>query len=163
MVLAIVSMFLFTACDKDEDPIINPIETGVEISIRNTFESAYFSNYPGWEVFANETPYGDTATGSVGSGVEITSYLGLYDIDLSNNTIIYKLAETAPEGITFRTIEEGTFDRYYITFNKPQAFKSLTVDDEFVHASILSDTKIKVEISAGYDFNSGRTFTILVK
>ncbi len=153
----------FVACDKDDDQITNPIEYGTIATVRNSFESAYFSTYPGFEAFVNETPYGDTVSNAVTDAVEFTNYLGLYTIDIQNNSISYKLADIAPEGIMFRTIEPGTYDRYYITFDKAQAFKSLSVDDEFVKVSILSNTEIKVEIGEGYDFTSGHTFTITLE
>lgn len=160
LLLAICGVFTFSACSDDEATPIDPIETGVSVSIRNTFESAYFSTYPGFEIYADESPYGDVVNSTVGSGVEFEKYLGLYTIDISNNTISYKLTDDAPEGIMFRTIEAGTYDRYYITFDEPQAFKSISVNDEFVKVSIISNTELKVEIGEGYDFNAGHAFTI---
>lgn len=162
--MAVALFSFFTSCDDSDDKeSVDPISAGSAVQVRNTFESEQFSAFPGFEIYVNEAPFGDTLTSTTGTGLEFEKYLGLYDINIGSNTINYELTDIAPENITFRTIEAGTFDRYYIKFGSAQAFKTASVDDEFVSVSILSDTEIKVEIGEGYNFMAGHSFMITLK
>ncbi len=60
----------------------------------------------------------------------------------------------------FRTIEVGTFDRYYFTYSKDHNFESVESDHSSVSASIVSDTEIKVEVGEGFVFGPNSSFVI---
>jgi hypothetical protein len=143
----------FSSCKKEEEEqtTINPTEYESEVTIRDTFQSAFLS--------IPEMPYGDTLTSLVKSEVEFPAYLGMYKIDINNSTINFELIPEAANNPSiaalFRVIEAGTYDRYYITFNKPQNLKNVSTNNTSVKASIISNTEIKIEIGEGYNFTPG--------
>jgi len=154
--LVLTAAVYMSSCSKDEETV-NPIEYGAEVTIRNTFQSA-FLNIP-------EIPYGDTLTSIVKSEVEFPAYLGFYKIDLGNSTIKFELLAEAANNpniaALFRVIEAGTYDRYYITFDKAQNFKTISTNNASVKASIISNKEIKIEIGEGYNFTPGNAlFTV---
>ena len=157
---------LFSSCTKD-----NPILTGATVSVSNTLETATDPSMGG--TGGVETPIETilgvpagslTATATVSEGIEFKDYLeGLYDIDLSENEITFTLVAASDHpfySAFFRTIEPGTFDRYYLEFTDTHNIESWSSTDGATSLSILSDNEILVTIGEGFSFNPGSTFTI---
>lgn len=168
-ILLSASLFLFfSSCKKDS------IIPGSNVTVTNTLEIAADTSQGG--TGGVETPvealFG-VPTGTfiisaeVGDGIEFKDYLGgLYDIDLSENAITFTLVAPANDptyGGFFRTIEAGTFDRYYLKFDADQKIKTATSDNSSVTLNILADDEVVVEISEGFNFNPGTTFTITLE
>lgn len=162
--LIIFIAIAFIACDDDDS--IMPISKGVSVTINNTLQSQAFGipeETAIEEIFS--VPEGSLfATAVVGDGLEFDDYLlTLYDIDIDESSITFTLV--APEDSetysnNFRTIEAGTFDRYYFNFDTSQNVSSFTSNNSSVSLRIDSSTRLVVEITEGFDFNPGTTFTI---
>lgn len=156
-----------SSCDKEEDPSL----LNLEVSVTNTLQTAADPSMGG--TGGVETPI-ETILGlpagtfilstTVSGGIEFNDYLeGLYDIDLSENQILFNLVASADHPIYsnfFRTIEANTFDRYYFKFTDKHHVESFTSNNSSVSLSVLSEDELLVEIGAGFDFNPGTSFTI---
>lgn len=157
--------FTFSSCSDDEEVIL-PITLGSSVTVSNTFESAAITN--GAELAIEElfqVPAGSlAAVANVGAAVEFPAYLlNLYDIDLSANSITFTLVAQAGDptyGNLFRTLETGTTDRYYLTFDADQNVAGFTSNNPSVTLRIDSNQILVIEIGEGFDFNPGSTFTI---
>lgn len=165
--LLLTSLFL-TSCDKDDE---NPSLLTSEVTVRNTLQTAADPSMGGTGGVETpiETVFGLpegalVVTTTIDSGVEYQGYLdGLYDIDLSDEEISYNLVAPADHPVYsnfFRTIEANTFDRYYFTFDRKHNINSGSSSNSSVSLSIISDTEIMVQISEGFNFNPGSSFTI---
>lgn len=163
LVLAITAIS-FSSCDDDDQVI--PIVNASTVEIRNTFQGI---NQTGGVEMKIEDLFGAPegsleATATVGAGIEFENYLvGLYDIDINENTIHFNMAAKtgdATYGELFRTIEAGSFDRYYLTFTDGHSVSSFTSNDAAVNLRIDSDKILVVEIGEGYVFQPGAEFTI---
>lgn len=163
------SLFTFTSCDKDDDnddDVTIPITLGSSVTVTNTFESIAFTN--GTEEVIEDlfqVPAGSlAATANVGDAVEFSAYLlGLYDIDIDENNITFEVVAMDDDptyGDLFRTLEAGTTDRYYLTFNKAQDVNGFSSNNSFVNLRIDSDKILVVEIGEGFDFKPGASFAI---
>jgi len=163
-----LTSFVFTSCDKDEE---NPSLVTSEVTVSNTLQTAADPSMGG--TVGVETPI-ETVFGlpagaliistTVNSGTEFQGYLdGLYDIDLSDDVISYNLVAPADHPVYsnfFRTIEANTFDRYYFKFDRNHNISLGISSNSSVTLSIISDTEIMVQISEGFDFNPGSSFSI---
>jgi len=109
----------------------------------------------------------DAATKTVSDEIEFAAFVGIYDIDVDDSSITFSMSDTAKENADiaalFRTIEEGTFDRYYFTFDEAQNFESVETDNENVSASVVSDKEIKVEVGPGFVFGTDSRFVVTLK
>ncbi len=157
-----------TSCgEKDTEPNL----IGAEVTISNTLQTAADPSMGG--TGGVETPieliFGLPeaalfATTEVDENVEFQAYLdGLYDVDISENTISYELVADEDHPVYsafFRTIEANTFDRYYLVFDQEHNIESGTTTNSSVSLSVISETEVMVQISEGFDFNPGTTFTI---
>ena len=158
------SFLLFISCEEDSPTI--PISAGSSVTVTNTFESIAFTN--GVEQAIEDlfqVPAGSLAsTANVGDAVEFSAYLlGLYDIDISGNSISFEVVAQAGDstyGSLFRTLEAGTTDRYYLTFDKSQNVSGSSSNNASVGLRIDSDNVLVVEIGEGFDFNPGSSFEI---
>lgn len=141
-----------TSCGKD------PIKDGASVTVQNTLESLIVPS------FETETNFGAPATADVGDDVEFAAFVGIYDIDVSDSQIEFSMSDAAVADSTisglFRTIEDGTFDRYYFTFDEEQKFESATSSSEFVDVSVTGDTEVKVEVGSGFVFGENAAFTL---
>ena len=162
----VLSLTTFIACDNDDDNPSVPLTFGSSVTVTNTFESVAFTN--GAEQAIEDlfqVPAGSlAATANVGDAVEFSAYLlGLYDIDMDENSISFEVVAQAGDptyGDLFRTLEAGTTDRYYLTFENAQEVNGFTSSNASVSLRIDSDKVLVVEIGEGFDFNPGSTFTI---
>ena len=158
------SFLLFTSCEEDAPTI--PISVGSSVTVTNTFESIAFTN--GAEQAIEDlfqVPAGSlAATANVGDAVEFSAYLlGLYDIDITENSISFEVVAQVGDstyGSLFRTLEAGTTDRYYLTFDKSQNVSGSSSNNASVGLRLDSDNVLVVEIGEGFDFNPGSSFEI---
>ena len=169
-VLGLMTMSaLFLSCVRET--VVPPIQLDAQVTVNNTLQTAADPSMGGTGGVETpiETIFGLPAgtfelSTTVKNGVEFAGYLdGLYDIDLSENQIVYTLVAppTHPTYSNFyRTIEASTFDRYYFVFAEPHNIESATSNNSSVNLNIRSATEIVVEIGEGFDFNPGTTFTI---
>ena len=163
--VGLLSFFAFISCEEDDTPKV-PIALGSSVTVTNTFESIAFTN--GTEEAIEDLfqlPAGSlAATANVGDAVEFSAYLlGLYDIDITANNISFEVVAQAGDstyGSLFRTLEAGTTDRYYLSFDKAQNVSGFSSDNASVGLRIDSDNVLVVEIGEGFDFNPGSTFEI---
>lgn len=154
-------IILFSSCSDDD-----PIEAGVSVKVNNTFQSDAFTG--GIELSIEEVFQTEfdalSATAVVSDDVEFPAYLlGLYDIDISENTISFDCVAGTNDptyGDLFRILEPNTFDRYYFKFATPHNITGFESNNGAVTLSIVSDTEIAVVIGAGYDFNPDIAFSI---
>ena len=167
LLLSAIALFL-TSCSKDL------IEPGVEVTVTNTLQIAADPSSGG--TGGVETPV-ETILGvptgtfvqsaTVGDGIEFDDYLsGLYDIDLSSETITFTLVAAANDPIYsgfFRTIEAGTFDRYYFKFAEDHRIASASSNNPSTSLEVLSDNEVVVVITEGFDFNPGSNFTLTLE
>lgn len=163
----LLSVLVLGSCSK--------IKKDTAITVRNTIQIAAdpASGGTGGAETAIEGLFGQPANSLEATatlskdGIEFSDYLlGLYDIDFGKKTIDFRLAAEAGDatyGGFFRTIEAGTFDRYYFTFDKDHKIKSGESSDASVAFRVISDTEVVVEIGEGYNFNPGTQFTIDLK
>lgn len=158
----LLSLSFFISCDSDDDPIT----LGTGVTVTNTFQSIAFTN--GSEEAIEElfqVPEGSLAASSaVSSAVEFSAYLlNLYDIDIAEDRISFEVVAMEGDptyGDLFRILEEGTTDRYYLTFDEDQNVSGFTVNNAAVNLRIDSDRVLVVEIGEGYDFKPGQSFVI---
>ncbi len=158
------------ACGSDSGPLADA--TG--ITLRNTLEEAGSPEtaYPAlfelpddaFDEFATfspddsefpealaqpETPFGPIS--------------GLYDIDLTADTIEFTLLPTADDPFwsnVFEVFPAGKVDRYYFTFAEEHGVEGSNSSDDTVMLRIDSPNVLVVELGEGYDMNPGTTFTI---
>ena len=171
LLLTLVSISLVSCSDDGDNNNAKPIiENGTSVSITNTFQGGVGPAFTdGAEVpieafFPDADPAALSGTAIVEDGVEFPSYLlGLYDVDINKNSIDFKM--TAEEGDAtyanfFRTIEAGSFDRYYLNFDKAHNVKSFSSSDASLNLRIDSDNVLVVQIGEGFVFQPGASFSI---
>ncbi len=166
--------FVLSSCSDDDEVKINPITLGTEVTVTNTLQTAADPSLggTGGTELPIETIFGLAenalaGTATVSDSIEFSAFLmGLYDINISENSIQYTLVAAADDPIYsgfFRTLEAGTYDRYYFNFDAAQNITGFTSSNSSVTLNVISATKIAVEIGEGFDFNPGATFTITLK
>ncbi len=142
----------------------NPCEPGVtfgsDISIRSTYQSSAPSSGGGTgsielsaEDWLGVTPNSLEFNGLVSPGIEFEQYRGLYNIDVSDEGISFVSVvdiNNPPYAEYIRTVEPGTFDRYYFNFVKPHGIQTAYVNDDNVNVHIVSDVEILVEVGPGF-------------
>ena len=164
LILATLLVTLFASCAETETT--PPIKNGSSLTITNTLQADATTNgveTPIETVF--NAPQGSlAATAVVSDAVEFPAYLvGLYDIDISENSIAFELVAPANDPTYsnfFRILEAGTTDRYYLTFTEDQNISGFSSDNSSVKLRMDSDKVVVVEIGEGFNFNPGSKFTI---
>ncbi len=164
--LLILSIVFVTSCSDDDD---YPIIEGSNVTVSNTFQSSSIT--AGVETTIEELFQMDAgslaASASIAEAVEFPAYLlGLYDIDIDDSSISFDLVAPADDptyGSLFRTLEAGTVDRYYLTFDEAQNVSGFTSSTSAVNLRIDSDRVLVVEIGEGFSFNPGSSFTITLE
>ena len=154
-----------------------PLSEGLGITLRNTLqdpgqpEVTYASLFgqadDAFDEFAtlsNATSEFPMALAQPASATGLPFDLtGLYDIDLTESSIEFTALpdENTPFwSNVFGLFPPGKFDRYYFTFSQPHNIISAISDNDSVNLIIESETVVVVEISEGYDFNPGISFSI---
>lgn len=159
-----LSVVMLSSCQNDDTK--TPIVSGSIVTVANTFTGTAQTN--GVETTIEDlfqAPAGSLeATATVAEAVEFPSYLlGLYDIDIDESSISFELVAPANDTTYmnfFRTLEAGTTDRYYLTFDQAQNVSDFSSDNSSVSLRIDADNILVVEIGEGFDFNPGTAFTI---
>lgn len=153
------------SCNTTDDIQLS-IKTGASLTITNTFTGIAQTNSVETTIedFFGQPAGSLAATATVSDEVEFPDFiLGLYDIDIAENSISFELVAAVDDPTYkdfFRTIEAGTTDRYYLTFDEAQDVGSFISSNSSVNLRIDSDKIIVVEIGEGFDFNPGSSFTI---
>ncbi|MFT5823058.1 MAG: hypothetical protein ACI8ZM_004317 [Crocinitomix sp.] len=156
----LIASVSFTSCNK--------IKSDTKITVTNTLQTEAGTGgveLPIETIFV--APEGSLAAdAALSDAIEFKTFLGLYDIDLSKNTIIFNLVATADDPTYspfYRTLEAGTFDRYYFKFDQDHKIKSGESTDASTSLKVISDSEILVQIGEGYSYNPETTFTITLK
>ena len=154
---------------RPDNPCESSISFGSEVNIRNTYQSSASSSNGGTgsveipiEDWLGVTPNTFVLNGIVVPGIEFEQYRGLYNIDVSDNDISFVSVvdpDNPPYPGFIRTIEPGTFDRYYFDFAQPHGITTASADDDNIDVIILSDSEILVEVGPGY-YTGNSGFTI---
>lgn len=176
--LALAGSLVLSACSSDDDGggiALNsgPLTEGMSITLRNTLEEGGpEGSFPGLFGLSDEA-YDEVATLSFSAsefptalaqpGSPAGDISGLYDIDLTQNSIEFAVLPTAEDPFwsnIFGTFPAGKFDRYYLTFSEAHNISSFTSSNSSVRLRIDSANVVVVEISEGYDLNPGISFSI---
>jgi len=87
-----------------------------------------------------------------------------FKIDISEDAISFKLVAAANDptySSYYRTLEAGTHDRYYLSFDNAQNVTGFSSSSSSsVNLRMDSDKILVVEIGEGFNFNPGSMFTI---
>lgn len=160
----LISIPFFVSCNGDNPT--PPVIFGSTVTVTNTFQSTAFTNGSEDPVEALfQVPEGSlAATATVSESVEFPAYLlNLYDIDIEESSISFTLVAEVDDPTykdLFRTLEAGTIDRYYLTFDEAQNVAGFSSNNSSVNLRIDSDKILVIEIGEGFNFNPGTTFTI---
>ncbi len=175
--LAILPLAVLAACGSDDDGASEVLPIGADVTLRNTLqdpgqpETAYPSLFEQPEDAFDEfgtVSNTDTEfpTALAQPETPMGEISGLYEIDLTGNSISFSLLPTADNPFwsnVFEVHPEGKFDRYYLTFSEPHNIESFSSDNSSVNLRIDSPTVAVVELGAEYDMNPGTEFTIDVE
>lgn len=172
--LVLLTSTLFIACDNDDDDNTSPISIGATVNVRNTLQTSADPSQGGTggvevpiEAIVGVPDGTFELSATVFDGIEFDNYLNnLYDIDLSADAITFTLVADANDpfySAFFRTIEAGTFDRYYLSFPDGHNINSASPDNQSVSLEIISANEVVVVIGEGWNFNPGSTFTITLE
>ncbi len=168
--IALLGVTFLASCGKDD----KPLSEDIDITLRNTLQDpgGDEGTYPAlfglsddaFDEFATLS-YDDVEfSGALGqTGTPFGDISGLYEIDFSDNSISFKLLPDSTDPfwpMQFGTFPAGKFDRYYFTLSEDHNISGSKSNDENVRLRIDSDRVIVVELSEGYDFNPGKSFTI---
>lgn len=174
LLIAIASVTMFSCGGDDDVDETFSLSEGIEITLRNTLQDPGEAegSYPSLFGLADNA-FDEFAISSY-SQIEFTGALaqtdtpfgdinGLYEIDFTSNSISFTLLPDNTDPfwpMQFGVFPEGKFDRYYFTLSEAHNITESTSSDSNVRLRIDSDNVIVVELSGGYDFNPGKTFTI---
>lgn len=164
LLISFFSIGFFSSCSDDDEKA--PINIGASVTVTNTLQADATTN--GIETTIEElfmmSAGALAATSTVSEAVEFPAYLlGLYDIDIDENTISFELVAPIDDptySSFYRTLEAGTTDRYYLTFTEAQNVESFSSSNSSVNLRLDSDKILVVEIGEGFNFNPGSSFTI---
>lgn len=123
--------------------------TGVDVQIDNTIQSVAFN-------FPDETPFGSQGPETIGAGVEFAECCdGFYAVDLSADQI--SMTWIGDDDTYARVIEDGTFDRYYFTFDEPVlAGASLNSASTLpADITVASATELLIVVGPGMEIGTG--------
>ncbi|MEM6804739.1 MAG: nuclear transport factor 2 family protein, partial [Bacteroidota bacterium] len=91
---------------------------------------------------------------------------GLYEIDFTETSIDFRLLPDSSDTFwiqQFGVFPAGKFDRYYFTLSESHNISAFSSNNSSVSLRIDSDSVVVVEISEGYDFNPGISFSISLR
>ncbi len=154
---------------RPDNPCNSGVTFGSEVVLSSTYQSSTSSSDGGTgsielpiEDWLGVAPNSFVLNGLVVPGIEFEQYRGLYNIDVSEEDISFVSVvdlDNPPYPGYIRTLEPGTFDRYYFDFVIPHGIISASADDEDVNVFVLSDSEILVEVGPGY-YTGNSGFTI---
>lgn len=172
--LTVICLSSFSSCGDDDDDKASALVVGTEITLRNTLQDPgeEEGTYPGlfgladdaFDEFATLSNTASEFTGALGqTGTPFGDINGLYNIDFTDSSIEFTLLPDSTDPfwpMQFGVFPDGKFDRYYFTLSQNHNITSATSNDSTVRLRIDSDNVIVVELSSGYDFNPGKSFSI---
>ena len=173
LALMLVSIAFLISCGNDEIDE-NALPEGISVTLRNTLQDPGEAEqtFPGlfglpddaFDEFSTISYSSTEFTGALAQeGTPFGDISGLYAIDFNANSISFTLLPDSSDPfwpMQFGVFPEGKFDRYYFTFSENHNIKNSSINDDNVNLRIDSNNVIVVELSGGYDFNPGKTFTI---
>ncbi len=147
---------LLAACSS-----ATPTLEGTGLTIKNTIQAPAF-NMP------EETAFGKDTTKTLGAST--TSYPAseteyVYDIEVSDSSIKLTWLDNPATKAFERVIEDGTFDRYYLTFDK-DIIKSATANTSATlvpNITKVTGTEIEFEVGPGKQVGVGFDIVIDLK
>ncbi len=160
--------------DGGDESSAAPLASTTEVTLRNTLQDPGEPEvtYPSLfgqaddafdefaEVSASATEF---PTALAQDGTPAGDLGGLYSIDLSESTIAFDVVAPADDPFwsnVFGLFPDGKVDRYYFTFDEPHGVGGFMSDNPNLNVRIDSDTVVVVELTAGYDLQSGVSFTV---
>lgn len=154
--LGLIGMFisgLLVACSSTETPTLE----GVQVKVTNTIQAGFTDNA--------EVPFGqDIGFKEVGTGLEFNDVdtKFVYDIDVSDNKITLSWVSNETNDKLARVIEEGTFDRYYFTFDKTVIAAATATSSAALVPDItkVTGTEIVVQVGPGMKVGPGQDIQI---
>jgi len=173
LLLALLGILAFSSC-KDDDEDLQPLNEGVNITLRNTLqdpneaEVTYASlfgqaddAYDEFAILSNTTSEFATALAQVGTPAGDIS--GLYNIDFTENSINFTVLPDNTNPFwsnVFGLFPVGKVDRYYFTFSEPHNISGFSSNNSSLNVRIDSDTVIVVELTEGYNLEPGVAFNV---
>ncbi|MEM7271454.1 MAG: nuclear transport factor 2 family protein [Actinomycetota bacterium] len=160
--------------DGDDGAAGAPLSSVTEVTLRNTLQDPGQPEVTYPSLFGEaDDAFDEFATYSA-SAVEFPTALaqdgtaagdlnGLYRIDLGEGSIAFEVIAAADDPFwmnVFGLFPEGKVDRYYFTFDQPHGVTGFTSDNPDLNVRVDSDTVLVVELTAGYDLQSGVSFTV---
>lgn len=172
----LLGFFAFSAC-KDDDGVLQPLSEGLDITLRNTLQdpneaevtypSLFGQTDDAYDEFAtlsNSTT--EFATALAQTGTPAGDINGLYAIDFTENSINFTVLPDNSDPFwvnVFGLFPAGKTDRYYFTFSEPHNISGFSSHNPSLNVRIDSETVIVVELSEGYDLQSGVSFSVNLK
>lgn len=154
-----------------------PLTEGLDITMRNTLqdpgeaEVTYASLFgqadDAFDEFATLSNSSiEFATALAQTGTPVGDISGLYEINLTENSITYTVLPELTDPFwggfaeIFGVTPQGKTDRYYLTFSGAHNITGFTTTATGVNLRVDSDNVIVVEVGEGFDVQPGATFSI---
>lgn len=172
--LLLIGILGFSSCGDDDDEKASALIVGTNITLRNTLQDPgeEEGSYPAlfgladnaFDEFSTLSNSTSEFAGALGqTDTPFGDINGLYNIDFTEDSIDFTLLPDNTDPfwpMQFGVFPAGKFDRYYFTLSEKHNITGATSNDSTVKLRIDSDKVIVVELSSGYDFNPGKTFSI---
>ncbi len=151
--ILVLSTGLLAACTQT-----TPTLEGSQLTIKNTIQSVAF-NIP------DESPFGKEITKTLSDGT--TSFAAsetelVYDIEVSDSSIKLIWVDNPATKNFERVIEEGTFDRYYLTFDKDVIASATANSSATLVPTITKATGTEIVFEVGPGQQVGVGFDIVI-
>lgn len=167
LLVAVMAITFFISCDNDDDVTIFTVEEGNTVTMRNTYNDSHvpeisFSSYLDFAFAGSEVEFPEALKVQLPDS-ESPMINGLYAIDLSENSITYKLLPSAEDEFwktNYRTLEAGVKDRYYLTFSENHNVSDFTASNPAINLRIDANNVLVVEVGEGFVFQPGAAFSI---
>ncbi|MEM7134211.1 MAG: MBL fold metallo-hydrolase [Chloroflexota bacterium] len=137
---------------EEDDSMIN-------LTIKNTIQGAFTDNA--------EAPYGNDTTMPLAMGEalvfddEETGFV--YDIEMADGVMTMAWVSNAENDKLARVIEEGTFDRYYISFDAPIVVDATADESATLVPDIISVSETEIVVQVGPGMQVGPGFDAVIK
>jgi len=171
--LGLVATFTMSSCGDDVD-VIQPLTEGVNITLRNTLQDPNEAEVTYASLFGQADDAYDESTTLSNSSAEFATALaqtgtpagdinGLYNIDLTENSIDFRVLPDNDDPFwsnVFGLFPAGKVDRYYFTFSEPHNISGFNSDNSSLNLRIDSNSVIVIELTEGYDLQPGIAFRV---
>ncbi|MEM6431221.1 MAG: hypothetical protein AAF708_18430 [Deinococcota bacterium] len=130
--------------------------TPVHMTIKNTFQGSFSNNI--------EVPFGNNSSMVLADSMHLDSSLTafVYDVRINDGTLSMAWISNEDNDQLARVLEEGTFDRYYITFSEDILNGASVNAASILSPNITSVTanSLLIEVGAGMQVGPGQDITI---